>query len=884
MTPEPILILTPTARLARAHEHARALERQVAGELAWHAAPVMPFPSWLTRLRDDWFLTAQAPAVPISAAQALVLWQGVIDRDVFIGEPRVAEMVAASWRTLHEYAIAAPAQWSAAMLSEDSRRFQDWCRRFVVRCEERGFIDEWRFAGDLPRLIAAGQVTLPECIRLAGFELPLTPLQLAILDAAAAAGCAIERDGAEAPGGAPATLQSAVGAPAPERVKELVDHDAELMAAARWARACLEAQPEQRIGIVVPRLREHLDTVERCLRKVFDPGSFALEARRHEPWHISLGPALGQRALVADALAVIRMDPQRISQPEARALLRSPFLADWDDEAPARARALNQIIGYRAYWIDAEQLAREAGEQGAEDFAARLGRWARRQRDHRDTARPSTWIARFQQELEAIGFGRGRALDSCEYQVLQRFHDLLEEFSALDVVSDRPLSRSAAARQLAERAGRSAFRERNPGAPVEILGVEEALGSRFDALWITGLDNETWPAPTRRDPFIPAHLQAEVPAATAPGALERARAELAGLMRGAPHVVGSFSRGGDNHQRCLAPLLGDVPMDAGEPARVDERQAPVEKLAEDTRAPTHPGGEVRGGTAVLQHQSDCPFRAFAEHRLGAEELRPPRPGLDARDRGSLLHAALEHLWRDVDGLAALEALGEDGIASRIDAANDAALAAFTEQNPLALTEAGLAIEGECLRGSLTDWVAIERQRHPFTVTAVEQRVDLDFAGLKLTGKIDRIDEVEGGGALIIDYKTGNTSRNGWAPDDRLADVQLPAYAQGLAEPPVALAFALLKPDRMTFDGLAEVDLGTPNLEVIGNTGGRSRFRDVRDWTELTDHWRRQLDELASEFLSGTAAVLPREKRVCDYCHLQALCRIHERKAMEEDEA
>jgi probable DNA repair protein len=487
-------------------------------------------------------------------------------------------------------------------------------------------------------------------------------------------------------------------------------------------------------------------------------------------------------------------------------------------------------------------------------------------------------VARCQKELEAVGFGRGRALDSREFQVLQRFHDLLEDFSALDLVIERPISRGEALRRLSERAAGASFRERNPGAPVEILGVEEALGSRFDAIRITGLDHRTWPSPTRRDPFIPAALQEAVPGATADGALDRARAELAGLMRTAEVVTGSFSVGSDNEPRQLTPLLEEAREQTGDAPDLPE-PAVMETLADDVRAPEHRGGEVRGGTSVLQRQSDCPFKAFAQTRLGAVDLTPPRPGLDARDRGSLVHKALEHFWRGLDGLDALRALDENALAERITAAREAAMEAFARRSPLALSEAGLAIEAQCLERALDRWLAIEREREGFAVSALETPVALDFGGLKLTGKIDRIDELEDGGSVILDYKTGDAGKNAWAPEARLADVQLPAYAASLQPRPVAIAFARLRPDKMGFDGLAEVEAGIPGVSVIGQIKGRSRFRGLASWPSLVDDWRDHLESLAADFRAGRSEVDPRDNQVCKYCHLHALCRINERVAL-----
>lgn len=869
MTSAETITLTPTARLARAEKQRRALARKASGELAWQEPQVLPFPVWISQLRDAWFLTTAEPAIPINASQALLLWQSVIDRDVFIGEPRVAEMAAASWRLIHEYLISPPAAWPELLLSQDSRQFRIWARRFATACDERGLIDEWRFAARLPGRITAGEIALPERLRLIGFELPMTPLQQAIVEAAAAAGVQVEREHQDQPSGA---------------IEQLVEDDDELLAAARWARAGIEQRGDERIAIVVPDLGQRLGAVERAFRQVFDPESFALTSRRDEPWHISLGPALAHWPLVADALALLKINPRRISQSDARTALRSPFLGGFETEARARAEALARIHRYRPHELPLGQLLAQLHQTGAERLAGQLRQWQRLVHEQRSPARPSVWIERFQTELTALGFGHGQPLDSREFQALQRFHELLESFSALDLLSERPMHRAEALRSLRERAAEIRFRQHNPGAPIEILGVEEALGARFDALWITGLDHRSWPAPTRRDPFIPGRLQiqAGVPNASAEASLTRARAQLEGLRRTATVIVGSYSPGNDAEQRYPTALLGTIQVDKAR-APLDIAPASMEQPLADRQGPPHPGGAVRGGSAALQRQSDCPFRSFAMTRLGADDLTPPRPGLGASDRGQLIHSALERFWSELHDQDSLKALDEQALSTRIAACCSAALADFTERNPLALSPVEQAIEARCLERSLSRWLAIEDRRSTFVVQAPETEVGLELAGLSLSLRIDRIDRLEDGGQLVIDYKTGAAASRGWAPSERLADVQLPAYACAVEPRPAGISFARLKADAMGFDGLAEVDAGIPGVAVIGNIRGRSAFRHVESWPALIDEWREQLDTLASEFREGEAAVAPRDPQVCRRCHLHALCRIHDQHQLLEDD-
>ena len=66
------------------------------------------------------------------------------------------------------------------------------------------------------------------------------------------------------------------------------------------------------------------------------------------------------------------------------------------------------------------------------------------------------------------------------------------------------------------------------------------------------------------------------------------------------------------------------------------------------RAPDFKGRPVKdkrmlGGSSALQDQLECPFRAYAQQRLGLRQERNPSEFPDALERGLTLHAVMQYL-------------------------------------------------------------------------------------------------------------------------------------------------------------------------------------------------------------------------------------------------
>ena len=857
-----LLILTPTARLARAvlAEHAaRAIQ---SGATTWFTPRVLTLSAWQDELRDHYALRARDTRIPISAAQASILWQREVEQQVFIGDPAVADLAESAWRRLHEFDLPLPWEWQGLELTPDAAHFQRWALRFRRVCERAGWIDAWTFARELPDVILRGDVPVPEQIELTGFEQPLTPLAERTLAACVQRGTQVSGK----PGTPGATDTQSPVLP----LVAVATAEAELQGAADWSRARLAERSDARLAIVVPDLAGRLSDVERILRKTFAPQRVLAAPAAPMPWHISLGVPLPAWPLVSDALRLLGLDPDCIPQSDLVHLLHSPFIGGAETERDTRASTAFELLSSTPWALTAREASAALERLGSGDLSQRFTRWRVHRAQWPTTARASEWTAIFQETLSTFGYGSGRALDSREFQVLQRWHDLLQEFSGFDVVWQAPVTAQVALEALRGRAARVVFREQNPGAALEILGVEEAMGARFDAAWLTTLDAESWPPEATRDPFIPLALQRDLPGANSASATAVARRELVALASIAPEVRGSFVRGVESVPHLATRLCTFVSV-SEQPVTTADSAAPIERLADDALAPPYPDDHAEGGTRVLELQALCPFRAFAEIRLSARAAEPARPGIDPRLRGKLLHVALERLWHELDSQRGLCALEEDALTARVSAVVGDVLAREQARFTWRLTPQAAVIEEERMTGLIVTLLVLERERSDFTVAGRELKVTMQFGGLTLKGVVDRVDRLADGRRLIIDYKSGRPKRPAWEPTGRMADPQLPAYAVTLAAD--GIAFATLHVSAVGFSGRASQDLGVAGVTPESTSAAEGD----ESWISLTSAWQHHLDELGQRFRAGAAAVDPITSDTCKYCHLGALCRVQERR-------
>jgi ATP-dependent helicase/nuclease subunit B len=455
---------------------------------------------------------------------------------------------------------------------------------------------------------------------------------------------------------------------------------------------------------------------------------------------------------------------------------------------------------------------------------------------------------------------------SADYQTVKKWSELLSSFARLGVVIPQMTYAEALAR-LRRLAAATEFQPETGAAPVQILGLLETFGMQFEHLWIAGLDDERWPEPARPAPFLPVALQRlrGMPRSSPERALAFAQRTTERLLASAPDIVVSHARRDGDRELAPSPLILGIPE---EPLEMPDypsylgvvRESSLLESIEDHTAPPFQDAAAPGGVRVFEFQAQCPFRAFAELRLDAEPLETPAPGLDPAERGTLVHRALGAVWSEIKSHKRLCACGEEELAAIVRASVEPAMDWIAVKRG-ALPAKLAAIERGRIERLVLEWLAIERQRAPFTMVEFERERYAEAGGVRCKVKVDRVDRLDDGREVIIDYKTGRPAVRAWE-GDRPEAPQLPLYAISHTQPVAAVLFGQVKVGEAGFKGYAAADGVAPGAET-------------RDLEAEIGQWHTVLDRLGADFRAGVANVDPKDARACRRCSLAPLCRFAE---------
>jgi probable DNA repair protein len=888
--PEPV-VLCATARLAGSLRRAHGELQTARGAVTWQALQSATLAQWLDHLTSGALLRGEIPpaGVPgafLTRAQERSLWEQAIAVDVGAAAElfdregmALAAMEAATLQRVWRIEVAEPLQ------TEEYRAFLRWQERVAESCRVGG----WRTADEALawriECIERGIGGLPARIGIAGFIAP-DPLVSRLLVVLEARGVELFQ------------LDFGRGETMPAVGAELTDAEAECMAAARWARDWLARDASASVRIAVADLPARRRLLESALNDVLHPSAVGAGWSGQERDHVFVaGSPLAAEPLVDVALRLLQLlvHSQRVAQAEFGALLCGVGWSADIDEADARARIEAGLRELLPPETSLERLQRGVGRLCADpalrlqapQLAAHLGALLEAARRAPRRQSLSAWGKAFGEWLAALGWPGQRALLAAERAACEQLREGLSGLLALDAVMGR-VDAGEALRQLQRQCRDHSFDlPRQTVARIEVCGLDDALAGAVDALWVMGLNEGAWPPASRPNPLLPAELQrrAGISTARADSLAVEAQSRQAAWCDSAAEVVFSWAQREGERPLRPSPLLANI---ARRELPAVSTPLPTEAVAlerlHDAKAPPVGANEhISGGTALLKAQAVCPAWGFYQYRLGAAVLPAPTFGLDARTRGSLLHAALEEFWRG-RGLAELVQMDAAVRSAEIRRVVAHALAEHDRRAAEPLPPRLRQLEDERLQALLAIWLEVEARRAPFRVVACEERHELDIEGLPVRVVIDRIDQLADGRLVVIDYKSGrNDSAESWA-EPRIKEPQLPIYA-ALAFPDrdvAAVALARVTPDKPAFLGVSEDEGLLPEVKPLDAQRRLYAEEDFSDWPSLRRLWAQRITEVAREVRDGAAAVVFDDETDIQYCDVRPLLRVAERKTQFEE--
>jgi len=867
-----VTVITPNRRLAQALAREFDAEQAAQGRSAWESADILPYSAFVERCYEDALYSELAPGMPVllTQAQELALWEDIIRRSdagsALLALPETAALAADAWKTAHNWRLLESLR--SDQLNEDATVFRDWCAQYSLRCQRDAHSDAASLADLIAARVNGKEIARPQLLAVYGFDIR-TPQQQALFDALQRAGTQLRV--CMPPARAGSVLRLAC-----------IDARDEITRAASWARARLEADPRASIGIVVPDLNKQRKAILRIFRTLMAPASMSPGSDQGAlPFNLSLGAALDTYPLVRAAGLILELAGREIEFGRASLLLRSPFIAAGESEAAGRALLDLELRRRAEPAITLERLLQTLDcadcDAHAPELAQRLRKLAEFRKSDLFAARaPSAWAKAFTDALKLMGFpDKGRSLDSTEYQTLKKWHEVVVGFAQLDRVSAK-LGYAEAVARLRRMTAQTLFQPEVADAPVQILGVLESAGMEFDHLWVMGLSDDAWPIHPQPNPFLPLEAQrrARVPEASIEATLALDAAITRGWLGAAREVVLSHAQAEGERKLLPSPLLRDLPQgELALPAYPRHRDlihaaANIESMQDAVAPPLAAGAMITGGTGVISDQSACPFRAFALHRLDAESPEAPHAGLDAMERGILVHRVLASAWAQLKTKTRLDAIGADELEALLAQAAGEAVNGVKRDRPATLAGRFAEVEKARLVRLARAWLEMEREARgdDFSVVAVEDKRNLVIGPLTLRGKLDRVDQLEDGRRIVIDYKSTAEPTGAWQ-GERPDAPQLPLYLVATEANAAAIAFAQVKAGEMKFAALAADETLLPVRKSLPDSG----------WDVQVAQWRRVLARLATQFAAGEAAVQPKNPRTtCRNCDVQPLCRIHER--------
>lgn len=850
---------------------------------------------WLEQLYAQLMVTQIGFPILLQDREAQWLWEKIIRNShsgrCLLKTSGAARLAFEAWKLKNQWKIQNLEEYTASL---DTAAFLEWAHEYKKVCHQNNWIDFSEGVDLLTQAVSEKKVCLPIDIELIGFE-ELPPQWAQFFKQ-------VEKMGSRV------RSRSLVSTPGTQICIASKDAEEELRLAASKTKKWLQKNPKYFIGIVVPDLEQRRSEVLRIFEEQFLKTEFNVSA----PIPLSQYPLM-ESALLALSFLKGKIPLEKLSQ-----FLRSPFFGDAFSENASRVAfdvALRHL--YEAEYSLERLLSRcekdieQKKTSACPKLFTLLQNFVSIISSDRSAVRgkksAKQWVEILSELLKSLGWPGERVLNEEESQIQQQWDRLLVDYERMGRVLGEHTCSEAVTR-IHRLAKETPFLPPSPEVSIQVLGVLEAIGIPFDYLWVTGMNREAWPPEPAPNPFIPLSIQRkqDLPRSSADRELKMARRFTERLVVGAKEIIFSYPKTVEDQACQKSLLLEHIPEIAQKDLQIVDVCSPLMQIFEKQKKQQHdlslaeikcsndkqsvftdPGTEetkdwapalqagekIKGGTQILALQAACPFRAFAEGRLKAHPLPLVRLGLTPAERGEMLHQALQNFWHGLSNQQELNQLSAEDLQIRMQSSIQAVLDVWQTRRPTTLTPRYAALEKKRLETFLSRFIALEKTRDFFEVVAKEKESVITLSGLEIRIRIDRIDRLENGEEILLDYKTGDISIRNWF-GDRPLDPQLPLYCISRSPKPKGLIFGTLRPDAVKYQGLTKDPNVLPGVKALSQVNIED---SEQSWEAQCTRWQTVLESTAKDFSEGVATVDPVSgTHTCRLCSLQSVCRIEHR--------
>lgn len=458
------------------------------------------------------------------------------------------------------------------------------------------------------------------------------------------------------------------------------------------------------------------------------------------------------------------------------------------------------------------------------------------------------WLAALQQSLQVLGIDTGLQQDDAGQQLLRALAGWQQELQA-----DAGRYRFAEWRRwLAQQLDTQTYRDSSIESNVRFTHLAATRWRAFDAVLLLGCDAAHLPSAADGGRWFNDAVRSSLNLPTRAMHATRQRDDLLAVLALNDSVLATWQKDQDGEARLLSPYLqilrdqhaqahGDdlaetrlhacLAAEEAQHATLPPAVQPAPSVAPDT---VPASVSISGYNALVA----CPYQFYARHILRLNELDEVQETIEKRDYGERVHGILQRFherYAQVGGNdlaemeAALRTISEEVFADLLQ--HDFSARAWLARWYKSLPE-------------YIDW-QIKNEAQGWRYAESEQAFDWPLEGIRLRGRIDRLDE-RGEEKLVLDYKTQSdvVLRNKLKEPGE--DVQLACYVY--AHEAADAAFVSIE------NGKVKLVAPKDDVPLLAQLNAE------------------RLVEVMAEIRGGAGLVANGIAAVCGYCEVRGVCR------------